>query len=230
MSAHAWHFQEVPKVADTRAKEVDSITDAQALEDVMVDCTSEEEKISAHFVEESFGQHRADGWKKLKPNAVPTISPRKEPARGRKSKKLAAAAATTSGANDSSTATEGSGGSVSAEVEVHLMPSSNGNDPSPRGSRARTRPARTRRTTRRRTVTHEQDVPKAVPSESPCSKSSCVESREQLADMTRRHDELAKAYGVANSTVAALRSRVEGLENIVEVLRQRLQHRESGDV
>lgn len=28
---------------------------------------------SAHFVESSFEQHRADGWKKLKPNAVPTV-------------------------------------------------------------------------------------------------------------------------------------------------------------
>ncbi|XP_075726132.1 peroxynitrite isomerase THAP4-like [Rhipicephalus microplus] len=28
---------------------------------------------SAHFEENNYEQHRADGWKKLKPNAVPTL-------------------------------------------------------------------------------------------------------------------------------------------------------------
>ncbi|KAL1469362.1 hypothetical protein MTO96_005057 [Rhipicephalus appendiculatus] len=35
----------------------------------------------------------------------------------------------------------------------------------------------------------------------PVQKVPASNSREQLADMTRRHDELAKAYGVANATV-----------------------------
>ncbi|KAH7936117.1 hypothetical protein HPB52_018504 [Rhipicephalus sanguineus] len=186
----------------------------------------------AHFVEESFEQHRADGWKKLKPNAVPTLFPRKEPARGRKSRKLSTGAAAPSEANDGSTPTEGPAGLVSTEAEVHLLPSSNGDDTSPRRSsriRTRTRPAKTRRTPRRTTATKVSDAPKAVPLESPCSKSACVESREQLAVMIRRHDELVEAYGVANSTVETLRSRVEELENTVEILRQRLQPRESGD-
>lgn len=39
---------------------------------------------SAHFVESSFEQHRADGWKKLKPNAVPTVFPSKAPPKQRK--------------------------------------------------------------------------------------------------------------------------------------------------
>lgn len=29
--------------------------------------------LQAHFEENSFEQNRADGWKKLKPNAVPTV-------------------------------------------------------------------------------------------------------------------------------------------------------------
>uniref|UniRef100_A0A6M2CYT7 THAP-type domain-containing protein n=1 Tax=Rhipicephalus microplus TaxID=6941 RepID=A0A6M2CYT7_RHIMP len=183
-----------------------------------------------HFLEESFEQHRADGWRKLKPNAVPTLFPRNKPARGRKSPKLAAGAATTPGANDGSVPTEAPEGFASVEVEVHMLPSSNGNDPPTRRSRAKARPARTRRTTRRRTVTQKRDVPNAVPSKSLCSKSSCVESRKKLADMTRRHDELVEAYAVANSTVNALRSRVDKLESTVEILRQHLRHRESEDL
>ncbi|KAL3230874.1 hypothetical protein MRX96_003530 [Rhipicephalus microplus] len=65
--------------------------------------------MSIHFLEESFEQHRADGWRKLKPNAVPTLFPRNKPARGRKSPKLAAGAATTPGANDGSVPTEAPG-------------------------------------------------------------------------------------------------------------------------
>ncbi|XP_077523813.1 THAP domain-containing protein 11-like [Amblyomma americanum] len=30
---------------------------------------------NAHFEENNFEQNRADGWKKLKPNAVPTVFP-----------------------------------------------------------------------------------------------------------------------------------------------------------
>lgn len=39
---------------------------------------------SAHFVESSFEQHRADGWRKLKPNAVPTVFPSKPSPKQRK--------------------------------------------------------------------------------------------------------------------------------------------------
>lgn len=50
---------------------------------------------SAHFDESSFEQRRADGWKKLKPNAVPTIFAYKPSARHRKTpKKMAVPTAT----------------------------------------------------------------------------------------------------------------------------------------
>ncbi|XP_075556974.1 uncharacterized protein LOC142589075 [Dermacentor variabilis] len=178
---------------------------------------------SAHFEDDSFEQKRADGWKKLKPNAVPKLFPPKASSRKRKSPKdLTRAAAAPSGASDDSIVVDGAD-SAPTQVEVHLLSSSNGTDPCRQESCIVPQLANSSRTPRSTTVKQELAAPNAASSDPPCSNDSCAELRQQLADVTRRHDQLLEAYVIANSTVNALRSKVGELESTVEILRHSLQ-------
>ncbi|KAH7970941.1 hypothetical protein HPB49_016927 [Dermacentor silvarum] len=158
---------------------------------------------SAHFEEDSFEQNRADGWKKLKPNAVPTLFPPRESSRKRTTPKEATRTTTPSVASEGSTTVDGAD-SASTQVEVHLVSPSNGTDLSRQESCIGPQLAISSRTPRSRTIKQEPAALNAASFDPPCSNSSCAELRQQLADMTRRHDQLLEAYGIANSTVNAL--------------------------
>ncbi|XP_049515396.1 peroxynitrite isomerase THAP4 isoform X3 [Dermacentor silvarum] len=174
---------------------------------------------SAHFEEDSFEQNRADGWKKLKPNAVPTLFPPRESSPKRKAPKGLTGAAAPSGASDNSIVIDGAD-SASTQVEVHLVSPSNGADLSRQESCIGPQLAISSRTPRRRTIKQEPAALNAASFDPPCSNSSCAELRQQLADMTRRHDQLLEAYGIANSTVNALTNKVGELQSTVENFRQ----------
>ncbi|XP_050041841.1 uncharacterized protein [Dermacentor andersoni] len=180
---------------------------------------------SAHFEDDSFEQKRADGWKKLKPNAVPKLFPPKASPRKRRAPKVVTrAAAAPSGVSDDSVVVDGADSSPT-QVEVHLLSSSNGSDLSRQESCIVPQLANSSRTLRSTAVKQELAEPNAASSDPPCSNDSCTELRQQLADVTTRHDQLLEAYVIANSTVNALRSKVGELESTVEILRQRLQSR-----
>ncbi|XP_077550820.1 uncharacterized protein LOC144164188 [Haemaphysalis longicornis] len=160
----------------------------------------------AHFEEDSFEQNRADGWKKLKPNAVPTVFSFRPLPRHRKAPKqrtgIALASALRGDQHDETT--DGHAAAIDA------MPSP-GSLELPEGQNCSSHEASSVVPVADETgLQGSASGMKAGVSDPESANNSCAELNKQLADLTRKYSELQELHTQANSTIQGLRKKVKG--------------------
>nr|XP_050049619.2 peroxynitrite isomerase THAP4-like isoform X1 [Dermacentor andersoni] len=163
---------------------------------------------SAHFEEDSFEQNRADGWKKLKPNAVPTVFSFRPLPRHRKAPKDRTGPAVLSALleDQHDIATDDHEAAMDPMSSPGRFELTQGQNCSPHDASSSA------------LVTDEAGLQvsasgmNAGASDLQSACTSCAELSKQLADLTRKYCELQELHTQANSTIQGLRKKVKKLE------------------
>nr|XP_050038196.1 uncharacterized protein LOC126535352 isoform X1 [Dermacentor andersoni]XP_050042913.1 uncharacterized protein LOC126540168 isoform X1 [Dermacentor andersoni] len=167
---------------------------------------------SAHFEEDSFEQNRADGWKKLKPNAVPTVFSFRPLPRHRKAPKDRTGPAVLSALleDQHDIATDDHEAAMDPMSSPGRFELTQGQNCSPHDASSSA------------LVTDEAGLQvsasgmNAGASDLQSACTSCAELSKQLADLTRKYCELQELHTQANSTIQGLRKKVKKLEGNIE--------------
>ncbi|XP_075724946.1 uncharacterized protein LOC142767345 [Rhipicephalus microplus] len=170
---------------------------------------------SAHFEENNYEQHRADGWKKLKPNAVPTLFTFKPLPKERKPPKERTVPAPSSNeTNKSPPGLRQYPAAVKTTLETpqnHAVPESTRQGTSCYGHDTMEVDDAVVELSANTSDADSREV-NAAAGETSNSTAESAELKKKLADLTRKYSELQQHHDTAKNTISGLKKKVQKLE------------------
>ncbi|XP_075750612.1 uncharacterized protein LOC142817482 [Rhipicephalus microplus] len=170
---------------------------------------------SAHFEENNYEQHRADGWKKLKPNAVPTLFTFKPLPKERKPPKERTVPAPSSNeTNKSPPGLRQYPAAVKTTLETpqsHAVPESTRQGTSCYGHDTMEVDDAVVELSANTSDADSREV-NAAAGETSNSTAESAELKKKLADLTRKYSELQQHHATAKNTISGLKKKVQKLE------------------
>ncbi|XP_075743870.1 uncharacterized protein LOC142802727 isoform X2 [Rhipicephalus microplus] len=170
----------------------------------------------AHFEENSFEQNRADGWKKLKPNAVPTVFSFRPLPHHRKAPKERSGTALVSALDGGDVTIDGQAAAIGA------MPSPGSLEPPEGQNRSSHETSSIAPVADETGLQGSSSGVQAGVSDPESANNSHAELNKQLADLTRKYSKLQELQTQANSTIQGFRKKVKKLESTIETLEKNM--------
>lgn len=179
----------------------------------------------AHFEENNYEQHRADGWKKLKPNAVPALFPFKPLPKERKPpKERTVPSPSIKETNKSPPGLRQSTAAVETTLETlqnHAVPESTRQGTSCYGHDAMEVGDGVVELSANTSDADSRDV-NAAAGETSKATAESAELKKKLADLTKKYTELQQHHATAKNTIHGLKKKVRKLVTEVTNISQNM--------